>query len=70
MPIRENEGRWSRGNLRDSTVKNKHPLNFKLNAVASHHVVSCNTLDKLSTEKKRTKARVKTLRDGGKEGME
>ncbi len=53
MPIRENKGKWDRGNLRDSKVKAKHPLNFKMKSVASHHIISCDTLEKLSTSRKR-----------------
>ena len=50
MPIRENEGKWSRSSsLRDSAAKKAHPLNFKFRAVASHHIISCEALSKLST---------------------
>ncbi|MUK94779.1 hypothetical protein GNP80_20420 [Aliivibrio fischeri] len=50
MPIRENEGKWTRSSsLRDSTAKKAHPLNFKFRAVASHHIISCEALNKLST---------------------
>ena len=49
MPIREGKGKWARSNsLRDSKAKKHHPLNFKLSSVASHHVVSCDTLSRLS----------------------
>ncbi len=49
MPIREGKGKWARSNsLRDSKAKKHHPLNFKLRSVASHHVVSCDTLSRLS----------------------
>ncbi|ELS9255708.1 hypothetical protein ACJO2A_15045 [Vibrio parahaemolyticus] len=49
MPIREGKGKWARSrSLRDSKAKKHHPLNFKLRSVASHHVVSCDTLSRLS----------------------
>jgi len=52
MPIREDEGRWSRSSsLRDSKAKKAHPLNFKFRAVASHHIVSCESLSRLSEDR-------------------
>ena len=52
MPIRENEGKWSRSSsLRDSTAKKAHPLNFTYRAVASHHIVSCESLSRLSKDR-------------------
>lgn len=50
MGIIVNEGRYMRStSLRDTAVRRKHPLNFMLKAVASHHIISCEATRRLSS---------------------